>query len=109
VASRCPRCGRTACPPRLICPDDGAAAEWTELSGLGRVVSVSLAETALPFGAARSRHAFALIALDGAENLIFGRLAGSPEKARAGQRVRIARAPGTWPHPAQAAWFVAEE
>ncbi len=109
VATRCPACGRTWFPPRLICPLHDRDVEWTELAGLGRIVSFTVAETTLPFGAVRERRTFALIALDGAENLAFGRVAGDPAEARAGQRVRLARAPGDWPHPAQAAWYVAED
>ncbi len=108
MAARCPRCGRAWFPPRLLCPEHGQATEWTELSGRGRVIGVSIAETTLPFSSAREKRAFALVALDGAENAAFARLAGDPALARAGQRVRLARAPGTWPHPAQAAWFVVE-
>lgn len=108
VATRCPRCGRAWFPPRLLCPDHGPMVEWFELSGRGRLISVSVSETTLPFSAAREKRAFGLIALDGAENAAFGRLAGDPGRARAGQHVRLARAPGTWPHPAQAAWFVVE-
>lgn len=109
VAARCPECGRTWFPPRLVCPVHDRDVEWCDLAGLGRLVSVTVTETALPFGTIRERRAFALIALDGAENLAFGRVAGDPAKARVGQRVRLARAPGDWPHPAQAAWFVAED
>lgn len=108
VAARCPECGRTWFPPRLVCSLHDRDVEWTDLTGLGRIVSVTVTETALPFGVTRERRAFALISLDGAENLAFGRLASDPAEARAGQRVRLARAPGDWPHPAQAAWFVAE-
>lgn len=106
VAARCPTCGRTWFPPCLVCPHDNCEIEWTELSGRGRIVSVSIAETALPFGTAREHRAFALVALDGAENVAFGRIAGDPARSSADMRVRLARAPGKWPHPAQAAWFV---
>lgn len=109
VAARCPACGRQWFPPRLACPEHGLVTDWVELSGKGRVVSLTVAESTLPFGAGRERRAFALIALDGAVNLAFGRLAGDPSHARSGLRVRLERAPGPWPHPAQAAWFTADE
>jgi hypothetical protein len=109
VAARCPACGRTWFPPRLACPDHGWATDWVELSGRGRVVSVTLADSTLPFGVVRERRAFALVALDGAVNLAFGRVAGNPTAARVGLKVRLERAPGPWPHPAQAAWFAADE
>lgn len=109
VASRCPTCSRTWFPPRLSCPEHGSATTWTDLSGKGRILSASIADSTLPFGTDTARRAFLMVALDGAENLAFGRFAGDPTAARAGLRVRLARAPGTWPHPAQAAWFVADE
>lgn len=109
VASRCPTCGCTWFPPRHSCPEHGSATTWTDLSGKGRIVSVSIADSTLPFGTDSARRTFLMVALDGAENLAFGRFAGDPTAARAGLRVRLARAPGTWPHPAQAAWFMADE
>lgn len=109
VAAQCPVCKRIWFPPHLICPHDRHETVWTELSGAGRIVSVSIASTVLPFNLERRRYAFGLIALDGAENAAFGRIAGDPEAPRAGMGVRLARAPGAWPHPAQCAWFVLGE
>lgn len=106
VASRCPTCARTWFPPRLACAEHGPT-NWVGLSGHGRIVNLSIAESPLPFGTASARHAFLMVALDGAENVAFGRFGGEPEAARPGLRVRLARAPGIWPHPAQAAWFLA--
>jgi hypothetical protein len=108
VAARCPECGRTWFPPRAHCPEHRRETEWCALSGRGRIVSVTVGETALPFGRERARRAFALVAMDGAANLAFGRIAGEPEAPRPGMRVRLERAPGRWPHPAQAAWYVAD-
>jgi len=70
------------------------------------VRNVTVTDSVLPFGTEAAHRAFALVAFDGAENLAFGRLAGPPEAAAEGQIVWISRAPGTWPHPAQAACFV---
>lgn len=109
IATRCPTCARTWFPPRLSCPEHGTATVWADLSGHGRIVGVSIADSTLPFGAETARRAFLMVALDGAENLAFGRFAGDPAAARVGLKVRLARAPGTWPHPAQAAWFAADE
>lgn len=108
VASRCPVCARAWFPPRLTCPEHGATT-WADLSGKGRVVGVSIADSTLPFGTDNVRRAFLMVALDGAETAAFGRFAGDPDTARTGMRVRLARAPGTWPHPAQAAWFAIDE
>lgn len=109
VAARCRVCGRTWFPPRAACPEHGRSTEWVELSGRGRTVSVTITTTSLPFEGVVAQRVFALIALDGAENLAFGRLGVEPAAARAGLRVRLVRAPGSWSHPAQAAWFTGED
>lgn len=107
VASRCPVCERQWFPPRLRCPDDHADTGWTELSGGGVVMALTTGQGRLPLAKPAAKHTFALISLDGADNLAFGRIAdgGSVE---VGQRVRLAPAPGEPPHPAQAAWFIVE-
>lgn len=107
IASRCDACGRTWFPPRLACPSHGATV-WVPLDGAGRIVSATVTESQLPFGGPIGLHVFALVAMNGAENLAFGRVAAELSVVLPGLRVRLARAPGTWPHPAQAAWFVAE-
>lgn len=109
IASRCRACARTWFPPWLDCPDHRQGIDWVELPGTGRVVSVTLTEGPLPFGSESGLRAFALVALDGAENLAFGRLARQPEAASNGQPVWISRAAGAWPHPAQAACYVFSE
>lgn len=113
IASRCPACARTGFPPRLQCPDHPGPTDWVELPGSGRIVAVTLTESPLPFGSASAPRAFVLVALDGAENLAFGRLAEVPEAGAdtvlEGRRVWISRAAGTWPHPSQAACYVFDE
>lgn len=106
MASRCRACTRTWFPPRLDCPDHRSGIDWVELPGTGRVVSVTLTSGPLPFGSESMPRAFALVALDGAENLAFGRLADLPDGVAEGQPVWISRAAGNWPHPAQAACYV---
>ncbi len=113
IASRCPACARTWFPPRLQCPDHRSPIDWVELPGSGRIVSVTLTEGSLPFGSESAACAFVLVALDGAENLAFGRLAAVPDatngSALEGRRVWISRAAGSWPHPSQAACYVFDE
>jgi uncharacterized OB-fold protein len=107
VASRCPVCERQWFPPRLRCPDDHADTGWVELSGRGVVMALTSGRGRLPLVEAAADHTFALIALDGAENLAFGRI-GNGGAIDVGQAVRLAPVPGEPPHPAQAAWFVVE-
>lgn len=109
VATRCPTCGRTWFPPRLDCPEHGGGVQWVELSGRAQVVSVTVTQGVLPFGSETARRVFALVALEGAENLAFARLAGAAEFAGSGAWTWISRAVGVWPHPAQSACFVANE
>lgn len=85
VASRCAECGRCFFPPRYCC---GSELRWEELPGSGTVVVAT--------------NGFALIAMDGADNLALGVLR---EPASRGWRVCIAVAPGPAAHPAQAVFF----
>lgn len=109
IASRCPACARTWFPPRLQCPDHRGPTDWVELPGSGRIVSVTLTDSVLPFGSESASRAFVLVALDGTENLAFGRLAEVPDAAVDGRLVWLSRAAGAWPHPSQAACYVLDE
>ena len=108
-ASRCPACARTWFPPRPSCPDHRQGIAWVELPGSGRIVNVTFTEGPLPFGTDSAPRAFVLVAMEGAENQAFGRLAAPPGSKAEGQRVWISRAPGIWPHPSQAACYVLNE
>lgn len=109
IASRCPACARTWFPPRLQCPDHTGPIDWVELPGSGGIVSVTVTDSVLPFGHDSAGRAFVLVALDGAENLAFGRLAELPDAVVDGRPVWISRAAGHWPHPSQAACYVFDE
>ncbi|MFQ5994914.1 MAG: Zn-ribbon domain-containing OB-fold protein [Acidiferrobacterales bacterium] len=109
IASRCPTCQRVWFPPRLSCAQDYTDTVWTELSGAGHIVSVTSGESRLPLADATEHHTFALVALDGADNVAFGRVASGETTVARGQRVRLAKAPEKAPHPAQAAYFVADD
>lgn len=85
IASRCPTCGRAWFPPRHCC---ATGFHWEELAGTGTVVAVT--------------DGFALVAMDGAENLALGIL---PAAAAVGCRVVLATAPLPVEHPAAAAVF----
>lgn len=85
VANRCGACGRGYFPPRACC---GADFQWEELAGTGTVVAAT--------------DGFALIAMDGADNLALGAMR---EPALPGCRVRLMLASEPTEHPAQAAWF----
>ena len=109
-ATRCGSCGRVWFPPHLACPEDGGDCAWLALDGTGTVVGATDTAAPLPFGADTAPRTFVLVALDGADNAAFGRLAdGDAGAARVGMRVRLATAEGPHGHPAQAAVFKVED
>jgi len=108
-ASRCPTCKRTWFPPRLSCPQDHTDIEWITLAGRGQIVSVTAGASRLPLTATRDHYIFALVALDGADNLAFGRAVGDEAALTPGRRVRLTKAPEPAPHPAQCAYFVPDK
>ena len=57
---------------------------------------------------AHSNFGFALIRMEGADNLCFGRLGGLPGELAPGSLVQLRRAKGDWAHPAQCAEYAAE-
>jgi len=109
IASRCTSCGRTWFAPRLDCPEHGATVTWVQLSGAAQVVSVTVTQSQLPFCIESVPTAFALVALHGAENLAFARLANIPKLDLTDQTVWISRDSGQWVHPSQAACYVLSE
>lgn len=110
VAWRCRDCGRTTFPPRRRCPCGCVAGDWTELAGTGTVVVTTTGPGQLPLSEDTSDLTFALIALDGADNLAVGRLAaGRLADARPapppGTAVRLERGPAPPAVPWQAGRF----
>ncbi len=109
TASRCPACKRTWFPPRLVCPRDHTGTQWVRLSGRGRIVNATAGKARLPLAAVAGHHVFALVALDGADNVAFARLGVGQTVPAPGARVRLVRSPEAVPHPAQCAWFVPDD
>ncbi len=104
MATRSPSNGRVWFPPRIVCPYDFSETEWIELEGTGQIVSVTMGPGRLPLTEQVGELSFALIAVDGADNLTLGRVIGEGTP-RLGSRVRLARLDEAPPHPAQAACF----
>ena len=99
LASTCPSCGKTDFPPRLICDEDQAATEWTEIEGSGQIVEFTQGKDA------QGKYVcFALIKMNGASNLCLGRLVG--ENFEIGDLVRIQALDSVVQHPAQNLAFV---
>ena len=108
IAAHCPACGRTWFPPRLGCCSKTGAIRWTTLAGTGRIVAGTNGGGTLPFGGGPAGEGFALVALDGADNLALGWLDGFGDVPPEGARVRLVRSGSHPPHPAQASRFVPE-
>lgn len=104
-ASKCPTCGDVRMPPLFVCPDDGASTEAVELAGAGQVAAVTHGDAVPPFGDQPTPQSFVLVAMDGANNFMFGRMADADDSVTVGTRVRLAGAQGASPHPAAAAVF----
>lgn len=107
VATRCRDCRRTWFAPRLTCTCGGSAMDWVGLSGRGTVIALTRGRTTFPGIAVTGEFAFALIRMEGAENLHFGRLAAIASIIR-GSTVRLVRAQGDWAHPAQCAEYIGD-
>ena len=106
MATRCRGCGRTWFAPRLACACGGRAMDWVELTGRGTIVALTRGRATLPGTGSVDEFAFALIRLDGADNLCFGRLGRGFVQPGSGSTVRLSRAEGQWAHPAQCAEYV---
>lgn len=109
VASQCPACGKTWFPPQVRCPDDQTDTGWIQISGSGVVLAVTTTRTKLPFTAAAETYSFVLVAMEGAENAVFGRMQNAVGDIAVGTHVELV-APVEEPgHPAQAAQFIVKE
>lgn len=104
LASRDPDTGRVSFPPA---PEPGRH-ERVALPGTGTVAAITRGPALLPLHPAPLEACFALIAMDGADNLCFGRIEGDAPLAP-GARMRLAPSSGAVHHPAQAVCFVPVE
>lgn len=109
LASHCPQCQRNWFPPRLLCPYDRATTEWLRLSGHGHIINVTNGTSRLPLTQSSAYHCFALVALDGADNVSFARVVGDERAIQPGTRVRFSAVRTATPHPAQSACFVVDD
>jgi uncharacterized OB-fold protein len=104
MATACPICRTAWFPPRLACPAHGPVDTWRELSGIGTVRVMTRTTLSLPLTGRSSAVGLALIAMDGASNLVVGRMAGAGD-VEPGARVRLAVDTGVTVHPIQSMLF----
>lgn len=87
-ATRCATCGRSWFPPRLVCPRGHTDLRWSSLPGAGVVQALTQGMGRLPFDADERRLVLALVAMEGADNLVLGRV-DATGLVRAGDLVRL--------------------
>jgi uncharacterized OB-fold protein len=105
VAARCDTCGRTWFPPHASCPQDAGACEAVELTGQGIVATETRTRTRLPFTDTEADVIFVLVAMEGTDNVAFGRLENFEGKDATGTSVRLVATKDPIGHPAQSAIF----
>ena len=98
IASKCPKCGTVSFPPRLICAQDHHTTTLIKLQGTGQIKCVTNGKDA-----DGKDVSFALISMDGADNLSLGRVSG--EEIIDGDRVQLGICDLDAIHPVQCALF----
>ena len=93
--------GRVSFPPRV-----DECAERVTLPGTGTLAAVTWGPAPLPLQGGTATLFFALVAMDGADNLSFARVLDERRPPAAGDRVRLIPVSGPVARPAQAAVFV---
>lgn len=104
MATTCRDCRRTWFAPRLVCACGSRACSWVQLPGTGVVVAATAGVYALPLTDRKVHGAVALVAMDGADNAVLGRLSEGT-KCAAGLKVRLTVDPLARSHPVQAALY----
>lgn len=106
MATECPRCGAVWLPPRVICPEDQAVAEWREMPTVGRLAAaVSSAYTR--GGASDEPLVLGYVEIDGATSLLLHQIRNFGDVARltAGAPMKVAWAEQPVAHPMELFWF----
>lgn len=98
VASKCPTCGTVSFPPRLTCDQNRHTTTLIELRGTGHIKSVTKGKDVHG-----KTIIFALISMDGADNLSLGRVSG--DEISIGDKVRLGVSDLECVHPVQRALF----
>lgn len=109
-ATRCPRCGKVYAPPRPLCPNCLAVADWVELSGKGVVKTYSVLHFSPGSNddvrALETPYVLAYVLLDGADTLFPHLLKAPPDHVRTGMRVSVAFSDQPVRHPIHLMVFV---
>jgi uncharacterized OB-fold protein len=100
LASRDAASGRVSFPPRM-----GDGVQRVNLAGTGTLVAVTWGPSPETLQGGTAAVFFALVAMDGADNLSFARVLEDGGRPAVGDRVRLVPVPGPVVHPARAAVF----
>lgn len=95
IGAKCPQCGRVVVPPRKYCGEcNKVRDEYVELSQEGTLENFTIGHVTLDKGRlneADSPYIVGMIRLDGADNLLVGKVAGvSAGDVKAGMRLKAA-------------------
>lgn len=90
LGSKCPSCGRVACPPRAACPRCWRDTEWVELPGTGTVEAFTVQRHSTSAFATRVPFLVAYVRLDGTDFRMMTNVEMDDlSRARAGMRVEV--------------------
>ena len=113
MATKCPSCATVYAPPRPLCPDCLDVTDWIELSGEGTVKTFSILHFSPDSNddvrALETPYILAYVLLDGASTLFPHLLKMDVDKAKIGQRVKVAYANTPVHHPIHLMYFTALE
>ena len=110
LATRCDGCAKVFAPPRSLCPNCLAIADWVELSGEGVVKTYSVLHFSPGSNddvrALQTPYVLAYVLLDGADTLFPHLLKAPPDQVHSGLRVRVAYSDEPVHHPIHLMYFV---
>lgn len=112
MATRCPDSNKVYAPPRPLCPNCLAVADWVELSGAGELKTWSVLHFSPGSNddvrALETPYILAYVLLDGADTLFPHLLKAPLDQLRFGMRVRVAYSDEPVQHPIHLMYFVAD-
>ena len=90
LATKCPKCGWVACPPRPDCPQCFVSADWMETSGEGTIDTFCITYLAIAGLQKQVPYCLAYVNLDSTDTAILQCVTGIEfEKIKIGMRVRV--------------------
>ena len=89
LGTRCPKCGRVCCPPRVDCPECFVKAVWVELPLEGKIDTFCITHFAVAGVEIELPYCLANVNIDGTDTTILQRVTGVDlDKIQIGMRVK---------------------